>query len=114
MSVCFEGKTFSSSEIASLPNWEAANYAGGSRSPLINIRSYRVKRSMWKTNPWPVSNIETKKLRKRETLSNKTGYQNMKVLEDLTAPTVRFFKILNTDSTPSVLTRQGTIYYVWK
>ena len=39
----------------------------------------------------------------------------MRVFEDLTAPTVRFFNIIKTDSRiSSAWTREGKQYYVWK
>ena len=55
-------------------------------------------------------------LRNKEALSNKMGYyKNERLLEDLTAPRVRFFKILKTDSRiASAWTRESTIYNVWK
>ena len=43
-SAFFEEKTFSSSKIASLPNWEGAKYAGGSRPSgfYTQIKSFPV------------------------------------------------------------------------
>ena len=54
-------------------------------------------------------------LRNRRALSNKKGHENVKVFEGLTAPRVRFFNMLKTDSTvSSAWTCEGTNYYVWK
>ena len=53
--------------------------------------------------------------RNKKALSNKMGYENVRVFEDLTAPRLRFFNILKTDSrVSSAWTLDGTIYYVWK